>query len=259
MTARSVADIRHVVIGARGALGGAVLTALSDRYGPGTVMGLARSAPADRAGDSNAASSLIADIPLDLTDEDSIAVAADQFASDQLHSVFIASGVLHGRHGGDGSATDFAPEKASRQMDMQVMQHVMIVNAIGPALVGKYFLPKCARKQTVRFAAIGARVGSISDNRLGGWYSYRASKAALHMTIRTLSIEWQRRIPQLICVAMHPGTVDSTLSAPFQGGVPDGKLFSPQQSAGYMDAVLHRLEPEDSGRVYAWDGSEITP
>ena len=104
---------------------------------------------------------------------------------------------------------------------------------------------------------MSARVGSIEDNRLGGWHAYRASKAALNMVIKTISIELSRRHDQALCVALHPGTVDSALSEPFQGGVPEGKLFTPRQSARALLAVLNRLTPADSGGLYAWDGSRI--
>ena len=131
------------------------------------------------------------------------------------------------------------------------------VNAIGPALVAKHFLPLLPRHGRSVFASISARVGSIEDNRLGGWYSYRASKAALNMLLKTYSIELKRRAPSAICVGLHPGTVDTALSKPFQGGVAPGKLFSPTQSAAYLLRVIDGLTPADNGAVFAWDGSQI--
>ena len=130
-------------------------------------------------------------------------------------------------------------------------------NATGPALVAKHFLPLLARDRKAAFAALSARVGSIEDNRLGGWYAYRASKAALNMLIRTLSIELARSHRHALCVGLHPGTVDTALSKPFQSGVPPEKLFPPAQSARHLLAVLDRLTAEDSGSVYAWDGRRI--
>jgi NAD(P)-dependent dehydrogenase (short-subunit alcohol dehydrogenase family) len=115
------------------------------------------------------------------------------------------------------------------------------------------------RKAPALFAAIGARVGSVSDNRLGGWYGYRAAKAALHMTIRNIAIEWGRRNDQAIAVALHPGTVDTALSKPFQANVADGKLFDADRSAAMMLDVLDRLSPADSGGIFAFDGSAIQP
>ena len=115
------------------------------------------------------------------------------------------------------------------------------------------------RKQSLRFAALSARVGSISDNRLGGWYGYRASKAALNMMIRNLSIEWSRKNDKSIIVALHPGTVDTALSQPFQSNVPAEQLFDPGRAARQLLAVLEALQPTDSGKGFAWDGTEIRP
>jgi len=104
---------------------------------------------------------------------------------------------------------------------------------------------------------LSARVGSIADNRLGGWVSYRSSKAALNMILKTLSIEYARRFPDAVIAGLHPGTVDSALSAPFQRRVPEDKLFSPAQSVGYMLSVIDRLTPADTGGFFAWDGASI--
>ena len=109
------------------------------------------------------------------------------------------------------------------------------------------------------FAALSARVGSISDNQLGGWYAYRASKAALNMIIKTAAIEVRRRNPHAIVVGLHPGTVDSDLSKPFQGNVPEGKLFTPDFAAGKLLTVLEGLAPAQTGRCFGWDGEEILP
>jgi NAD(P)-dependent dehydrogenase (short-subunit alcohol dehydrogenase family) len=124
-------------------------------------------------------------------------------------------------------------------------------------LVAKHFLPLLARDRKSVFAALSARVGNISDNRLGGWHAYRASKAALNMLLRTLSIELARANPRAMYVGLHPGTVDTTLSAPFQATVPEGKLFTPEFAAARLLEVLDRLEPVDSGNVIAWDGQQI--
>ncbi|MBX7457620.1 SDR family NAD(P)-dependent oxidoreductase [Qipengyuania sp. 1NDH17] len=191
-------------------------------------------------------------IPLDLTDEASIAAAADAVREHgPLDLVFVASGYLH--EDGEG------PEKDWRHLDASELARNFAVNAAGPALVAKHFLPLLAREGRTGFAGLSARVGSISDNRLGGWYGYRASKAALHQVIRTLSVELARKRPDAFCVAMHPGTVDTDLSKPFQGNVPEGKLFSPDYSAQQLLAVLESLEPAHSGRIFAWDGKEIEP
>jgi NAD(P)-dependent dehydrogenase (short-subunit alcohol dehydrogenase family) len=107
------------------------------------------------------------------------------------------------------------------------------------------------------FASISARVGSIGDNRLGGWYAYRGAKAAQNMFTRTLAIEWARSRRNVVCVALHPGTTDTDLSRPFQANVAPDKLFDRGRTVRQLLAVIDRLTPADTGRFYAWDGSEI--
>jgi NAD(P)-dependent dehydrogenase (short-subunit alcohol dehydrogenase family) len=166
--------------------------------------------------------------------------------------VLVATGVLH-------EASGLTPEKSWRALDGAQLARYMQVNAIGPALLAKHFLPHFPRRGRAVFAALSARVGSISDNRLGGWYGYRASKAALNMLVRTLALELGRRAPEAVCVGLHPGTVDTGLSRPFQSAVAEGRLFSPEQSAGYLLQVIDKLTPADSGKLFAWDGAEIPP
>ena len=162
----------------------------------------------------------------------------------------MASGILH-----DDEA--LRPEKTWRALDGAALERVYRINAVGPALVAKHFLPLLARDRKSVFAALSARVGSISDNHLGGWHAYRASKAALNMLLRTFAIELARRNPRAICVGLHPGTVDTGLSAPFQANVPEGKLFTPDFAAARLLEVVDRLKPDDSGKVFAWDGQLI--
>jgi NAD(P)-dependent dehydrogenase (short-subunit alcohol dehydrogenase family) len=131
------------------------------------------------------------------------------------------------------------------------------VNALGPLLLAKHLHPLLAHAQPAVLVNLSARVGSIGDNRLGGWYAYRGAKAAQNQFTRTLSIELARRAPNLVCVALHPGTVDTGLSKPFQGSVDAAKLFSPRYSAQRLLAVIDGLRREHSGRFFAWDGSEI--
>ena len=137
------------------------------------------------------------------------------------------------------------------------MAQSFAVNAIGPALLAKHFLGGLATGDKAVFAALSARVGSIEDNRLGGWYSYRATKAALHMLVRTCAIELARRNPTALCVALHPGTVDTALSRPFQSSVPDGRLFKPRQAAEHLLHVIDSLDASASGRAFAWDGQSL--
>jgi NAD(P)-dependent dehydrogenase (short-subunit alcohol dehydrogenase family) len=130
-------------------------------------------------------------------------------------------------------------------------------NVIGPAMSAKYLVPLLRRDSKAVFATLSARVGSISDNRLGGWYAYRASKAALNMILKTLSIEVGRRFKNQLIIGLHPGTVDTNLSKPFQGNVPEGKLFTPEYSAGKLLEVVDGLSAADSGNLYDWAGERI--
>jgi NAD(P)-dependent dehydrogenase (short-subunit alcohol dehydrogenase family) len=118
---------------------------------------------------------------------------------------------------------------------------------------------RCSRAIVRACSPLSARVGSISDNHLGGWHAYRASKAALNMLLRTFAIELARRNLRAVCVGLHPGTVDTGLSAPFQTNVPEGKLFTPDFAAARLLEVVDRLKPDDSGKVFAWDGQTIPP
>ena len=185
----------------------------------------------------------------DLEDEASIAAAAASVAEGPAPVlVFVATGVLH--HG-------FEPERSWRALEAEHLLRDYRVNAVGPALVAKHFLPLLPRDRRVVFAALSARVGSIGDNRLGGWHSYRASKAALNMLLRNLAVELGRTHPQAVVAGLHPGTVDTGLSEPFQKGVKPEKLFTADHSAERLLAVVDGLTPADSGGVFAWDGVRI--
>jgi NAD(P)-dependent dehydrogenase (short-subunit alcohol dehydrogenase family) len=177
-------------------------------------------------------------------------VAEAASASGPLDLVIVATGILH-------RGDEIQPEKTMREFDSHVLQEVFVVNAVGPALVAKHFLPKLRRGHKTVFAALSARVGSISDNRLGGWASYRASKAALNMLIRTLAIEQARVRPDAIVVALHPGTVDTRLSQPFTGRTEPGKLFAPAESAARLLRVVEGLDQEQTGGFLAYDGTTI--
>ncbi|MEY2926226.1 MAG: hypothetical protein RL367_703 [Pseudomonadota bacterium] len=186
----------------------------------------------------------------DLEDEPSIAAAAAQIGkAGALDLIIVTTGLLHG--GG------IAPEKSWRALDPATMARVFALNTIGPALIAKHFLPLLARDRRSVFAVLSARVGSISDNRLGGWHSYRASKAALNMLVRNFALELATRNPNAIAVALHPGTVATRLSEPFQHGVAADRLFSPDVSAGHLLTVLDGLTVQDSGGLFAWDGTAI--
>ena len=225
-----------MIFGARGGIGAALADALEQDPNYAQVIRLHRdSAPL-----------------LNIVDEAGIAAAAASLAGTfpPIRMVIVATGVLH--------STQKGPEKSLRELDPDWMMENFRINAVGPALVAKHFLPIMAKQGPICFAALSARVGSISDNRLGGWHSYRASKSALNMFIRNIAIEWQRKNPQSIIVGLHPGTVETALSAPFKGN-PAHERFTPARAAGDMLNVLHGLKPEQSGQIFAYDGSLIAP
>jgi len=225
-----------VVIGASGGIGGAFEAALVEEGAFDIVHGFARS----RSGPYQ----------LDLLDEASIAAAAAHVAQGPAPAlVIVATGLLH-----EG---DLGPEKALRDLDPAWLSRLYAVNAIGPALVAKHFLPLMPRTGSPVFAALSARVGSISDNRLGGWHGYRASKAALNMLVRNLAIEERRRNDRAIVVALHPGTVDTALSRPFQGNVQPGRLFDAERAALQLLDVIEELKVTDSGKLFDYEGTEI--
>ena len=140
---------------------------------------------------------------------------------------------------------------------MTAMSEVFNVNTIGPALLAKHFLPAMRKTGKTVFVALSARVGSIADNRLGGWVSYRASKAALNMVVKTIAVEQARQRPESIVVSLHPGTVDTALSKPFSAGVSENSLFTPEYSAACLLKVIDGLNVTDSGGFFAWDGAGI--
>ena len=186
---------------------------------------------------------------IDLADEASIRAAAASVPFESVDRLIVATGMLH--HEG------IKPERSLRDLDAGQLQQSFLVNAIGPALVLRHFTPLLRKDGVSRTALLSARVGSIADNRLGGWYGYRASKAALNQLVRSAAIEIARTHPQAVVVALHPGTVDTAMSRPFQANVAAGKLFTPDHSAERLLAVLDGLGPEDSGGFFDWKGEAI--
>ena len=238
------AGARVAVIGASGGIGAALVEQLVALPATGRVFAFGRRL--DEQSDDH-----IHIAPIDVTRERTVREAAAVATSEgPLDLVVVATGILHNDNG-------IFPEKSLRNIDASVMAEVLRVNTIGPSLVAKHFLPHLRPGHKSVFAALSARVGSIADNRLGGWTSYRASKAALNMVLKTLSIEHARRFPDSVVIGLHPGTVDTRLSRPFQRSVAEGKLFSATRSAGYLLDVIERVTPQDTGNVLAWDGSRI--
>jgi NAD(P)-dependent dehydrogenase (short-subunit alcohol dehydrogenase family) len=229
--------LRALVFGANGGLGAAFVSLL--RASPNVEICFASSR---QASDDT--------MPLDLTDEAAIAAyAASLEANGPLNLVINASGLLH--------RGTFQPEKRLSQISTEAMLQSFAVNSIAPALINRYFVPLLPRTGKSVIAHLSARVGSISDNRLGGWYSYRAAKAAQNMITRTTAIEVARRYPEALIIGLHPGTVDTQLSKPFQSGVDEGRLFSSQDAAIRLLQVIDGLSAEDSGNVFAYDGQAV--
>jgi len=220
-----------IVLGATGAIGGAFVKALQRKPECAGVIGLSRHS----------------DPHFDLANEESIAQCARMLAPRGPYALIIdATGAL--------TIDGVGPEKRLRDLDAARLSRAFLVNAIGPALLLKHFIALLPSQSRGVFATLSARVGSIGDNRLGGWASYRASKAALNMLLKTASIELRRTNPAAVLAALHPGTVRSALSRPFRGDV-IGR--DPQQAAAAMLQVLDTLRADDSGAFVAYDGQRI--
>lgn len=232
------------VVGSSGGIGAALVRQLADDESVETIHALSRSG-------NDALPGKATHHFIDITDEDSVRRAADAVAeSGPLDVMITATGMLH-------QGTEIAPEKAMRELSPDALAAVFAANCIGPAIVAKYFLPLMRKGEKSVFAALSARVGSIEDNRLGGWVSYRASKAALNMVLKTLSIEHARRWPESVVVGLHPGTVDTALSRPFSKRVEPDRLFTPERAARQLLAVVDGLAAADTGYTFAWDGKRI--
>ncbi len=227
-----------LLIGSSGGIGAALATQLQRRWPEVNLFCASRSG----AGGSD---------QVDLSRQQSVAALATSVAArvGKLDWLINATGTLH--------SDNWQPEKQLKDLDHSPMMELYKTNTVGPMLLARYFMPLLTHGAPSVFATLAARVGSISDNRKGGWYSYRMSKAALIMGIRTLAIESARRAPNLTCIALHPGTVATELSAPFQRNVPDAQLFTPERSANHLLDVIQSLTPQQSGKHLAWDGQEI--
>lgn len=228
------------VFGSSGGIGGAMCSALANAdvglIHAGSRRGTAPSHPAIRP------------FLFDLSDEASIVAAAQMMADQPPELVIVATGALS-LPGGSG------PERSYKAVEPEAMAQAFAINTIGPAMIARHILPLVPRRGRSVFAVISAKVGSISDNRIGGWHSYRASKAALNMLVRNWAIELSRTHPDAIVVSLHPGTVDTALSAPFQKNLPDGQLASPEASAANLLRAIGGLGPDHSGNMIGWDGS----
>jgi NAD(P)-dependent dehydrogenase (short-subunit alcohol dehydrogenase family) len=236
-----------LVVGASGGIGTALCAELQDRYPGITIVRMAR-----QIGKLPPLRCECHDIAVDIGNEPSIerAVAAIPTGL-SIDWVLIATGWLH-----DGNRQ---PEKTFRSLQADQLLHAYTVNAVGPTLLVKHLLQRCPAIRHGRIGILSARVGSVSDNRLGGWHSYRASKAALNMLIKNYAIELGRRNRDFIIVGLQPGTTDTRLSAPFQRNVPAEQLQSPAFTAKRLVAVMQRLTATDSGRLFDFEGLEFDP
>jgi NAD(P)-dependent dehydrogenase (short-subunit alcohol dehydrogenase family) len=190
-------------------------------------------------------------INIDVTDEVSVKAAASKIEENRLDRLIVATGVLHTK--------SFGPEKSIKDIKIENFVKIFSVNTFGPALIGKYFLPLMTKDQKSIVAFLSARVGSISENKLGGWYAYRASKSALNQIIKNFSIEAKRTNSSGIIIGLQPGTVKSKLSEPFQKNVKKGKLFLPEDSVDSLIKVIENVMQNDSGKIFDWEGEEIAP
>ena len=221
-----------VVFGSSGGIGKGIVSALSDSNHFGSVIGFSRRGS----------------FPIDFKDEVTIERAAETVAKvGKIRLAVDATGFLHDEHN--------YPEKSWRDLNTRNLAHSFLVNAIGPALIIKHFLPRMPRSGKSVFATLSARVGSIGDNHLGGWYGYRASKAALNQIVRSASIELARRSPDAICVALHPGTVDTPLSTPFAKSQLDIK--TPAAAVVNLLRVLDTLNKNNNGGFFDCNGKSV--
>lgn len=149
------------------------------------------------------------------------------------------------------------PEKSVSQIKPETFNRYFEVNTLPTGLLAKHFLPLFRKSGPAVLASISAKIGSIGDNRLGGWYGYRASKAALNMLIKTIAIEYKRKSPETIAIALHPGTTNTDLSKPFQANVPPEKLFSVDRTVTQLLAVIDQVGPDNSGEFFNWDGNQL--
>ena len=234
------------VIGSSGAIGNSISKLLKSEISVESVYNFSRSAISESSEKEK-------NIYIDIENEDSIIESIKKIPKDiRFDLIFVATGILH-------NDEDIYPEKSIKDISGNKLKKVLMVNTIGPALIGKYFIPFLNKNNKNVFAFLSARVGSISNNKIGGWYSYRASKSALNQIIKNFSIEIKRSNPNSIFVGLQPGTVKSNLSKPFQKNVNSKNLFSPDYSAKKLIDVINNLSIEDTGKLFAWDGEEIHP
>ncbi len=253
-----------VIAGATGGIGLALCAEYRQRFPDATLIATCRQRP------DSEETLCVADhwLPVDLTDDTATASFAQQLMEQFGHvdQLINAIGMLHtAKQLPEKSIQKIEPDFFLKNMQVNVLPTLLLSKHCGPLLKKAARLSSAADDQPTQnrhatgpvFATVSAKVGSIEDNRLGGWYSYRSSKAALNMALKTLSIEWQRTLPSACVVALHPGTTDTALSVPFQARVPAEQLFSPAKTAQYLVNVIMSLTPDDTGSFIAFDGERL--
>ena len=233
--------MKVLIVGGSGGIGKAMVKLIQESYPDATVHATYRHhLPQDRQNN-------IQWHALDVTNEAEIKQLSEQLT--ELDWIINCVGILH--------TQDKGPEKSLQSLDIDFFQHNLTLNTLPSVMLAKHFCHALKQSSSARFAVISARVGSITDNRLGGWYSYRASKAALNMFLKTLSIEWQRTMKHGVVLSLHPGTTDTPLSQPFQQSVPKDKLFTPEYVANSLLPIIANATPAQTGRFFAYDGTEL--
>ena len=232
------------VIGSSGAIGSAFVDHYINDQSINSIFSFSRSS----IGIDN---NKVKHFSIDIENENSVQDAAKSVEEINFDEIIIASGLLH--------TNEFGPEKSIKDLKADNILKILNVNTVGPTIIGKHFLPLLNKNNKSVMAFLSARVGSISENKLGGWYAYRASKSALNQIIKTFSIELKRTNPKAIIIGLQPGTVESELSAPFKRSVSKNKLFSAEYSASQLIGVIERVDESSSGNLISWEGEIISP
>ena len=235
-----------IVIGAGSSIGGSLINELARDESVDRIVAVGRASSSGHSEHSDKVSYLRSDYS-----EESIEEVCTELVPSKgsITRLIICNGILH--------TDEISPEKRLEDISASSMRELLNVNTVIPLLWLAKLAPLLKSKNTCRVAILSARVGSIEDNRTGGWYSYRASKAALNMLIKTAAIELRRRAPNVKLIAFHPGTTDTRLSKPFQRSVPEGKLFTPEFVAKALLGLLRTLEPDTEQEFFDWDGQPV--
>lgn len=233
-----------LVIGASGGIGAAIIKQLLASSNVGNIIAVSRQS-------NLSTDERVTYLTLDVSEESGRLELKKTVAAQPIHFFFNAIGILH------DEALHLQPEKRLDQLNADTLAQIMNINAFTPILLLATLQDSFKGSHPTVIASLSARVGSITDNQLGGWYSYRASKAAHNMLLKTASIELKRLNKQSVVLCLHPGTTDTALSKPFQSRVPNEKLFTPTFVAEQLLAVIAQRTPEDSGSFWDWNGESI--